>query len=117
MLALPSNACAIAKPSWVVDATAGRFDAKLPTGFTITLLALDAEDFEDVGAIDEDGTIDDVDDFDEAGAIDEVVTTLLELLTEEDEGATLLELLDDELPTLELAAPAIENFIQFRLIA
>ena len=104
VLASTALFAAHASPS-VVDATAGRFNAKLPTGFTTTLLALDAEDFEDEGAIDEDG------------AIDEVVATLLELLTDEDESAILLELLDDELPTLELPVPAIENFIQFRLIA
>ncbi len=98
VLASTALFAAHASPS-VVDATAGRFNAKLPTGFTITLLALDAEDF------------------DEDGATDEVVATLLELFTEDEEGATLLELLDDELPTLELPVPAIENFIQFKLIA
>jgi len=90
----------------------------LPTGLTIALLLLldsDADDFDDEATEE---------------ITDEVVATLLELLTEEDEGATLLELLteddagtillellEDELPTLELVVPAIENLIQFRLIA
>ena len=100
-----------AAPS-VVDATAGRFSARLPTGFTTALLLelnTDDDDFEE-GATDDDG------------AIDEVVATLLELLTEDDEGAMLLELFDElltlEIPALELLpVPATVNFIQFRLIA
>lgn len=114
VVALASNAllAAQAAPS-VVDATAGRFNARLPTGVTTTLLELET----------------DTDDFEEE-TTDEVVATLLELLIEDDEGAMLLELLtddeegamllellDDELPTLELVEPATENFIQFRLTA
>ncbi len=53
-------------------------------------------------------------------ATDDVVATLLELL-DDDEGAMLLELMDeDDGATLlddELPAPAMVNFIQFRLIA
>lgn len=108
VVALASNAllAAQAAPS-VVDATAGRFNARLPTGVTTTLLELetDTDDFEE-------GTTDEV-----VATLDDEGATLLELLTDDEDGAMLLELLDDELPTLELVVPATENFIQFRLIA
>ena len=111
----------------VVDATAGRFNAKLPTGFTTTLLfvlllLLDngADDFDDA-TLDETTTEELTDEI--GAALLELLTEedegaiLLELLTEDDAGTILLELLEDELPTLELVVPAIENLIQFRLIA
>lgn len=91
----------------MVDATAGRFNAKLPTGLTITLLLallllleIVADDFDEA-------TTEEITDELAARLLelftDDEGATLLELLTEDDEGAILLELLE------ELAVPAIEN--------
>ena len=98
VVALPSVALAAthASPS-VVDATVRRFKARLPTGSTITLLLELDSDADDS---DDEITLLDTDDDDDV-----------------EEGATLLELLDVELPTLELALPATENLIQFRFVS